>query len=255
VSNIPTLQGPILSFLLNIEDLAMKTHTKSACLALMVTFCLPQAYAGVLFSDDFSSNAQNWVLGSTWQIGSATSSGGQNYGNADPSTDHTLTLDNGVAGVVIGGNATASLHDYYYLTSKTIDTSAYTNLSFEFYRWLNSDYAPYMASKVDVFNGNSWVNLFTSGGYPGVQDSSWTLQNFNISSYSNASLQVRFGYNITSGSVFTVSSWNIDDIEISSTQSAPASVSASVPEPAILSLIAIGFAGIRSLKKWPIDYA
>ncbi len=157
-----------------------------------------------------------WTRGTEWQIGSATTSSGQNYGNPDPSSDHTPTADNYVAGVVIGGNAsTASLHGYYYLTSPVINTSsAVGTLTFEYYRWLNSDYTPHMQNTIDVWNGTTWVNLWTTGGDPGVQDTSWALQSFNISAYGNANLRVRFGFQIGAAGVYHVSSWNIDDVRI-----------------------------------------
>ncbi|MFM6602958.1 MAG: S8 family serine peptidase, partial [Microcystis panniformis] len=166
------------------------------------------------FSDDFANNSKGWTLGTEWQIGAAKTSTGHVYGNPDPGTDNTPTADNGVAGVVIGGNASTALHDFYYLTSPVINTSTANQLFFEFARWLNSDYTPYMQNKVDIFNGSSWVNLWSSGGSPGVQDNAWTPQQFNISAHKSASTQIRFGFNVGSGGVFTVSSWNLDDVKI-----------------------------------------
>ncbi|MBD2144597.1 S8 family serine peptidase [Sphaerospermopsis sp. FACHB-1194] len=167
-----------------------------------------------LFYDSFANNNAGWTLGTEWGIGSAKTSTGHVYGNPDPGTDNTATADNGVAGVVIGGNASTSLHNYYYLTSPVINTNTSGNVFFEYYRWLNSDYTPYMQNTVDIYNGSSWVNLWSSGGSPGVQDNSWNLNTFNISAYKSASTQIRFGFNVGSTGVFTVSSWNIDDFKI-----------------------------------------
>jgi Ca2+-binding RTX toxin-like protein len=166
------------------------------------------------FSDDFATNTKGWALGTEWQIGSATVSTGQIYGNPDPGVDYTPTTDNGIAGVVIGGNAATALHDFYYFTSPIINTSTANNLFFEYARWLNSDYTPYMQNTVDVFNGSSWINLWSSGGSPGVQDDAWTPQKFDISTYKSASTQIRFGFNVGSSGVYTVSSWNIDDVKL-----------------------------------------
>ncbi|QSV65196.1 MAG: S8 family serine peptidase [Dolichospermum sp. DL01] len=168
------------------------------------------------FSDDFANNTKGWTLGTEWQIGAAKTSTGQVYGNPDPGTDNTPTADNGVAGVVIGGNASTALHDFYYLTSPVINTSTANKLFFEFARWLNSDYTPYMENKVEIFNGSSWVNLLPSNfnDSPGVQDNAWTPQQFDISAYKSASTQIRFGFNVGSAGVFTVSSWNVDDVKI-----------------------------------------
>jgi subtilisin family serine protease len=166
------------------------------------------------FSDDFANNTKGWTLGTEWQIGAATTSTGQVYGNPDPGTDNTPTADNGVAGVVIGGNASTALHGFYYLTSPIINTSTANQLFFEYARWLNSDYTPYMQNTVEIFNGSSWVNLWSSGGSPGVQDNAWTPQQFDISAHKSASTQIRFGFNVGNSGVFTVSSWNVDDVKI-----------------------------------------
>ena len=71
-----------------------------------------------------------------------------------------------------------------------------------------------MQNTVDVFNGSSWINLWSSGGSPGVQDDAWTPQKFDISTYKSASTQIRFGFNVGSSGVYTVSSWNIDDVKL-----------------------------------------
>ncbi|VTR94201.1 cadherin-related protein : Uncharacterized protein OS=Cylindrospermopsis raciborskii CS-505 GN=CRC_01020 PE=3 SV=1: MAM: Lectin_C: Lectin_C: PKD [Gemmata massiliana] len=176
----------------------------------------------VLFSEDFSDNSAGWTLGTEWQIGSATLSAGQSTGNPDPALDHTPTGDNGVAGVKIGGNAATTVHDYYYLTSPTINTaSATAPVTLEFYRWLNSDYAPFMANRVEVFDGASWQAVWQTAGSPGIQDSSWQRQQFDVSAYKNANMQVRFGFSVGSSGAFTMSSWNIDDVTITASDPPP----------------------------------
>ncbi|WP_305070291.1 Calx-beta domain-containing protein, partial [Microcystis sp. LEGE 08355] len=93
-------------------------------------------------------------------------------------------------------------------------TSTANQLFFEYARWLNSDYTPYMQNTVEIFNGSSWVNLWSSGASPGVQDNAWTPQQFDISAHKSASTQIRFGFNVGSTDVYTVSSWNLDDVKI-----------------------------------------
>jgi hypothetical protein len=172
----------------------------------------------IYFSEDFASNAAGWTLGTEWQMGPATVSSGEIYGYPDPGLDHTASnQNNGVAGVVIGGNAsTSGTHPFYYLTSPPINVANAPTVYFEFYRWLNSDYTPYMQNIVEVFNGSTWVQLWASGGSPGVQDQAWFLQSFDITPYKNSQLRVRFGFNIGSTGVFTVSQWNVDDVLIAS---------------------------------------
>lgn len=119
-------------------------------LALAVFLSLAgQASATTLFFEDFSDNSAGWTLGTEWQIGPATGSPGSGHGNPDPAQDFTPTSDNGLAGVIIGGNATTSLHDYYFLTSPVINLSnAFTPVTLSFRRWLNSDYLPFMQNVV-----------------------------------------------------------------------------------------------------------
>ena len=124
--------------------------------------------------------------------------------------------DNKVAGVVLGGNAQQTVHGFAYLTSPVVDTSQATTVHLEFWRWLNSDYTPYMQNAVEVFDGNGWVTLWQSGSSPGVQDAAWTKITFDLTAYKSALMQVRWGFKIGSSGVFPVSQWNVDDVLIAS---------------------------------------
>jgi hypothetical protein len=169
----------------------------------------------IYFEEDFSDNSAGWTIGTTWQIGPATPSI-TSFLNPDPAQDNTLTVDNGVAGVIIGGNAPQTLHPYYYLQSPVINTASATGpVILEYSRWLNSDYTPYMQNQVQVFNGATWITVWESGGSPSIADNSWIQQTFDVTAFKNANMQVRFGYTIGSSGVFSVSSWNLDDIKVS----------------------------------------
>lgn len=170
----------------------------------------------VYFSETFASNAAGWTLGTDWQIGPAMASVGAHSGNQDPADDHTVSPDNGIAGVVIGGFAPKVDHAPYYLESPVFDTSVAPGpVYLEFWRWLNSDYLRYMANSIDVFDGTSWVNLWMSAGPPALFDAQWTRISHEITAYKSATTRVRFGFVIgqASGS-FTVGSWNVDDVVI-----------------------------------------
>jgi len=175
--------------------------------------------ATVFFSETFASNAAAWQLDTEWQIGAAKTSMGQSYGNPDPGFDHTATDDNGVAGVVIGGNAATNMqHPTRWLTSPfiVVDPAA-TTVYLQFWRWLNSDFSPWMTNRVEVFDtvSNTWKAVWQSGSNPGVQDSAWTKLSYNITNASKGgSIRVRFGFNIGAGGPFTVSQWNVDDVVI-----------------------------------------
>jgi hypothetical protein len=193
----------------------MDKCTAGTCAGTLV----PQIY----FQDNFANNSKGWVLGPEWQIGSATASCCSSVQEtSDPDLDHTPTDDNGVAGVVIGGNANPVVHGYYYLESPPFNTAnAPQSVILGFYRWLNSDYDPYMHNRIEVWNGSSWVVIWQSGGPPVIQDSppngiGWTYVQHDITAYKNAAMRVRFGFDITQSGVFVIGSWNIDDVLVAS---------------------------------------
>jgi hypothetical protein len=170
----------------------------------------------VYFADGFQDNSKGWTLGPEWSIGPAqVSSNG--FPGADPDTDYTPTLDDGIAGIVIGGNASTSLHPYEYLESPPFDTSSATTVILGFRRWLNSDYVPFMNNVIEVWNGTQWIQIWESGPPPSVEDSpptglGWTFIQHDITLYKNPAMRIRFGMTVTSGGVYTTPSWNIDDV-------------------------------------------
>ena len=182
--------------------------------------CLGASNVTTYFSDTFASNTQGWLLGPEWGIGSATASVGGTFG-ADPDTDHSPGADNGVAGVVLGGNASVDLHPFYYLESPAIDTSAPGPVLLSFWRWLNSDYLPFMQNQIEVWNGAAWIPIWMSGDPPQVQDSppegpGWNQHVHDLTALKNPAMKVRFGFNVASQGAFTIGSWNIDDVRIGS---------------------------------------
>ncbi|MCB9315720.1 MAG: HYR domain-containing protein, partial [Lewinellaceae bacterium] len=173
------------------------------------------------FTEDFSDNSAGWTLGTEWEIG-PTANGCVFQVTDDPALDNTPTADNGVAAVVLGGCASTSPHGFYYLTSPVFDVSGVTGiLNLEYYRFLNSDYTPFMKNVVEVYDGTNWVSIWETGSAPGVMDPSWTYQIFDISAHKNANLQVRFGFNIGSAGVYTIGGWNLDDFSLTEVDPAP----------------------------------
>ena len=85
-----------------------------------------------------------------------------------------------------------------------------------FWRWLNSDYSPYMTNEVAVSsnNGVSWTPLSTTGVAPAVTDNAWTLVTHDLTPYQSARVRIRFGYTIGAAGVFIGSSWNVDDVRL-----------------------------------------
>jgi hypothetical protein len=176
----------------------------------------------VYFYEPFADNGAGWMLGTEWQIGPAAMSAATTHGFPDPDADHTPTDDNGIAGVVIGGTTATSVHAPYYLTSPAVDTSGASTVMLTFWRWLNSDSGDWMRSTVDVWDGTGWVNLYTNAGGSRVwvTDDAWTKIEYDVSAYKNAAFRVRFGVAIVQNFALTFSSWNVDDVVLSS-QSCP----------------------------------
>lgn len=210
-------------------------------IAAIATLTIPCfVNADVLYSDDFSSD-QGWNLGTNWSIGSAEISDCLSGGN-DPSLDNTSTNDNGVLAAnnedgCVGGDG---LHDFYWATSPIIDATSALDAELSFYRWLNSDYDPFMTSRVEGWDGDSWEVIWTTAGAEtNPRDSAWTLQTYDVSGLAagNAAFQVRFGYDVTSLGAFEFGGWNIDDVLVTSS-------AVSVPEPSSLALLGAGLAGI-----------
>jgi hypothetical protein len=150
-----------------------------------------------------------------WQIGPAMESSCQNTPNPDPAADHTTTGDNGVAGVAIGGCPARAIHDYSYLESPVINADVEGSVWLEFWRFLNSDFKPYMRNSVEVFDGGEWVRLWETKGLPPTRDAAWTRVTHDLTPYKNASLRVRFGFEVQNTLGYIVSGWNIDDVVIS----------------------------------------
>lgn len=167
----------------------------------------------VVFKEEFAGANTGWGLDPTWEIKPAKVSSGHAYGFPDPGQDATSTGDNGLAGVIVGGNAPTAKADFRYLTSPAVNTLAAASLFVSWARWLNSDYEPYMKNVVEVFDGSGWVVIWQTGASPAVTDGQWVKQTFEISALKSTSTRVRFGYSVAAGA-FVYSGWNLDDVTI-----------------------------------------
>ena len=170
-----------------------------------------------LFLDTFADNSAGWTLGPEWGFGSAQFAVGGSCGNGDPAFDHTPNGDNGVMGVNIGGHVAIGLHaNFYYLVSPPVDTSMATDVYFEFWRFLNSDFVPYMQNIIEVYDGTNWQQIFITSDE--IEDSSWQQQLYNVTAFKNPAMQVRFGFNVNDNGVYNdCGGWNIDDVRLFTT--------------------------------------
>ena len=94
------------------------------------------------------------------------------------------------------GDVTITMDDY--LVSPVIDASAYfgAGLQLEFDQAFLSNWTDGDSAKIDVYDGNQWVNIYTSWNTDGELswNSNGTHKAYNVSAYANANFQVRFHY-------------------------------------------------------------
>jgi hypothetical protein len=173
----------------------------------------------VFLGDTFGGNTLGWTLDSSWSIADTCASPpAPKKGNPDPTVDHTTGAAGGVMGAyVCGNNPTGATTPARYATSPAVDVASAPSVFLTFYRWLNSDAQTYMTSTVDVFDGTSWVNVYTnpSGSGVVVTDGAWTRESYDVTAYRNAAFKVRFGYAIVGAGVYAMSCWNVDDLTLS----------------------------------------
>lgn len=185
------------------------------------------ALTGEFLNEDFSDNSNGWLLDSEWMIGAATASAcAATCSGNDPANDHSITADEGIAGMVIGGCVTSSLHSFQYLTSPPVDASGASVLTLEFWRHLHGDYAPFMQHHVQVFDGNSWITVWTHGLTECLHDADWTLQSFDVTAFKNDQFRARIGMAVGSSGAYSSGGWSVDDLRIfDPTVSAPTTCS------------------------------
>jgi hypothetical protein len=174
---------------------------------------------GIYFSEGFSDNSKGWTLEGEWGIGPTAASDGQQQGNGDPASDVSASDDNGVAGIVLGGNYSQQPGGPYYLTSPMIDLSAVSGtVHLRFWRWLNCDSQPWGTATVQVWNGSTWVVLWQNSVNTLTTDNAWYHQVFDVTSFKNAEFRVRFSHQTETHQMllpWIMSGWNIDDLSLS----------------------------------------
>lgn len=169
----------------------------------------------VYFSEDFSSNAAGWQMDTEWAIGAAVPSSPMSFA-PDPEFDHSPSADNGIAAAGIGLDISVAVHPFWYLTSPAVDVGTVTGpLYVEFWRWLTSDFPPFMENTVDVWDGTQWVTVWASDGMEQTFDQAWVRKAYDLTPYKNPALRVRFGHAIGFDGGFPGwGGWNVDDVRL-----------------------------------------
>jgi hypothetical protein len=174
----------------------------------------------IYFSEDFSDNLNGWTLEGEWAIGPTSISEGQQQGYPDPASDHDASAENGVAGIVLGGNYSTQVHPHHYLTSPAIDLSAAPGtVTLSYWRWLNCDMQPFVSATIEVWNGASWITLWQNSTDSLTTDSAWSRYEFDVTAHKNAGFRVRFGHQTNTQSMFlafVMSGWNVDGLTLAS---------------------------------------
>lgn len=153
-----------------------------------------------------------WQAGGQWAFGDPLGQGGNNGGAPDPETGFTGP---NVYGVNLAGNYSIAIGGPYTLTTDPLDLSGVTETRLRFRRWLNTDFPPYVRSKIEASaDGDTWNTVWEHTGTNIISDSSWRLIELDLSAVDDQpAALVRWSYQIASGA-WPYSGWNIDDIEI-----------------------------------------
>jgi hypothetical protein len=156
-----------------------------------------------------------WLRTGQWAFGRPTGAGGTTHGFHDPASGFTGL---NVYGINLNGDYSIAVGGPYYLTTGPLNLSAYTGVTLQFKRWLNSDYPPYVFETIDVSpnGGATWSSVWSNPPSAEVSDAAWTNVSYNISAAADGrtNVMIRWGHRIGQSGAFAYSGWNIDDVEI-----------------------------------------
>ena len=150
-----------------------------------------------------------WELDGNWAWGQPA---GKGSWNGDPMAGHT---GENVMGYALDGDYENDLSETAYATTGAIDCEMYKNIRLSFWRWLGIE-APYDTANVQVSNdGETWVDLWTTGTAH-ISDESWEFVEYVVPSSvadGQATVFFRWGIGPTDDSV-AYPGWNIDDVQV-----------------------------------------
>ena len=167
-----------------------------------------------LFEDNFE-NLTGWTLTGEFEIGAPIGLGGE-HGNPDPASAHSgsnvLGLDLTGLGANPGDYEGGLNNRQHTAESPIIDCSGFMNVTLQFQRYLNIESPTYDHAYIDVWDGTSWVEIYTNTA--AESDSEFSLYTYDIpQAADNPEFKIRFSIGETDNSWF-YSGWNIDDIVV-----------------------------------------
>jgi hypothetical protein len=150
-----------------------------------------------------------WTTTGLWAWGQPTGGGGQ-YGGPDPTGGYTGA---NVYGYNLDGDYANNLPERH-LTSTAIDCSGLSGVTLKFQRWLGVEQPLWDHAYVRASNdGSSWTTIWENAVE--VTDSSWTLQEFDISAVADNMPTVYLRWTMgTTDTAWQYCGWNIDDIQL-----------------------------------------
>jgi len=161
-----------------------------------------------LFDED-----PGWSTEGEWAFGVPQGLGGEEFGNPDPTSGYT---GDNVYGVNLYGDYSIDIGGPYYLTVGPIDMTGVTGSSMRFWRWLNTDWLPWVAAKIEVSNDYAnWITLWENE-WVEIADDAWNHWEFDIAAVADdqPTVWIRWSHEVLDGGTWAYSGWNLDDVEI-----------------------------------------
>ncbi len=219
---------------------AFTNSTSGAVIARQVSFSVTPPR--VVYFD--LSTDPGWTRQGEWAFGIPTGGGGVSYGAHDPTSGATGA---NVFGINLSGDYSTVVGGASYLTTGAINLSNRIGTQLRFKRWLNADYPSYVTANVQVSNnGTTWTTVFTNVSGVTISDTAWTAVQYDISAVADnqSTVYVRWGHQVGTTGAYSMSGWNIDDIELLGTPVTNLALSLSPPSvtegagPATATLVA-----------------
>ena len=175
----------------------------------------------VLYSADMSVDPR-WTFDAgtgqyKWEYGVPAGIGG------DPTSGHT---GDNVVGYDLNGSYPPSMTTTEYAATPAFSTIGYTDVTLEFWVWLNIEDSKYDHANIQVWNGSSWITIWNHSGDTVVTRNGFGYRRYFLpASVSNQpQVKIRWGMGPTDNAV-CLCGWNIDDVLVTGTPTgAPAVV-------------------------------
>ncbi len=159
--------------------------------------------------DENMDTDPGWTYENLWEWGEATGQGG------NPPSGYTGTH---IVGYNLSGNYQNNLPPTY-MTTTSFDCSDANETYLTFWRWLCVESSTWDHASIEISNnsGSSWHTVWQHTGGT-IQESSWSFQEYDISSWAAGNSDVRLRWVMgPSDSIIAYCGWNIDDVMVSYT--------------------------------------